>query len=234
VRVLITRPVALAQALARRLETCGHDVVIEPLLTIEPLPVALELGGVQAIAVTSANAAPALGAARHLPVFAVGDASAAAARAAGCLQVESAEGDAASLARRIVASCRPGGGAILHLCGTDVRAGLAEALRDAGFHVLRQTVYRARPTQALSAPTRAALRAGIDAVLLFSPRTALIFAELVVRQGLERCLGGTDACCLSAAVAQSCCELAWRSVRIAARPDQDALVDLLEAADRRC
>ena len=121
-RVLITRPVALAQALARRLEACGHDVVIEPLLTIEPLPVALELGGVQAIAVTSANAAPALGAARHLPVFAVGDASAAAARAAGCMRVESAGGDAASLARRIVASCRPGGGAILHLCGTEVRA----------------------------------------------------------------------------------------------------------------
>lgn len=233
-RVLITRPVALAQALARRLEACGHDVVIEPLLTIEPLPVALELGGVQAIAVTSANAAPALGAARHLPVFAVGDASAAAARAAGCLRVESAEGDAASLARLIVASCRLGGGAILHLCGTEVREGLAGALRDAGFHVLRQTVYRARPAQALSAPTRAALRAGIDAVLLFSPRTTLIFAELVMRHGLERCLGAADACCLSAAVAQSCRELAWRCVRIAARPDQDALVDLLEAADRRC
>jgi uroporphyrinogen-III synthase len=233
-RVLITRPVVKAQALARLLEARAHTVSIEPLLTIEPLPVALELGGVQAIALTSANAAPALGAARHLPVFAVGAASAAAARGAGCMRVESAGGDAASLARRIVACCLPQRGAILHLCGTEVRQGLAEALRAAGFRVLRQPVYRAKPAQALSAATCAALREGIDAVLLFSPRTALVFAELIVRHGLERCLAATDACCLSAAVAESCHELAWRRVWIAARPDQGALVELLEAADRRC
>jgi uroporphyrinogen-III synthase len=209
-------------------------VSIEPLLTIEPLPVALELNGIQAIAVTSANAAPALAAVRHLPVFAVGAASAAAARGAGCTRVETAGGDAPSLARLIVASCRPEGGAILHLCGTEVRAGLAEALVEAGFRVLRQAVYRAKPAQALSAPTCAALRHGIDAVLLFSPRTALIFCELALRHGLERCLSATDACCLSAAVAECCRKLAWREVRIAARPDQDALVELLEAADRRC
>jgi uroporphyrinogen-III synthase len=209
-------------------------VSIEPLLTIEPLPVALELDGVQAIAVTSANAAPALGAVRHLPVFAVGAASAAAARGAGCTRVETAGGDAPSLARLIVASCRPEGGAILHLCGTEVRAGLAEALGEAGFRILRQAVYRAKPAQALSAPTCTALRQGIDAVLLFSPRTALIFCKLTLRHGLERCLGATDACCLSAAAAECCRKLAWREVRIAARPDQDALVELLEAADRRC
>jgi uroporphyrinogen-III synthase len=233
-RVLITRPIVEARALAPLVEARGHEVVIEPLLTIEPLPVALELGGVQAIALTSANAAPALGAAAQLPVFAVGAASAAAARAAGCVRIESADGDAASLARRIVAACRPDGGAILHVCGAEVRGGLAEALDAAGFRVLRQVVYRARPAQALSAPTLAALREGLGAVLLFSPRTARVFAGLVVRHGLERRLGATDACCLSAAVAESCRRLAWRCVRIAARPDQDALVDLLEAVGRRC
>jgi len=233
-RVLITRPVAEAQALARRLEALGHDLAIEPLLMIEPLPVALDLDGVQAIALTSAHAAPALGAARHLPVFAVGAASAAAARAAGCLRVESAGGDAESLARLIVASCRPQRGSILHPSGAEVRPGLAEALSVAGFRVLRREVYRAWPAQVLSAGTVAALREGIDAVLLLSPRTARIFAELAQRHGVERCLGATDALCLSAAVADACRTLAWRCVRIAARPDQDALVDLLEAAERRC
>jgi uroporphyrinogen-III synthase len=209
-------------------------VAIEPLLTIEPQPVTLDLAGVQAMALTSANAAPALARAAHLPVFAVGAASAAAARAAGCMQVESAGGDAASLARLIVASCRPERGAILHLCGTEVRAGLAEALREAGLCLLRRPVYRARAAQALSPPTCAALRQGLDAVLLFSPRTAHIFVELVTRHGLERYLEGSDACCLSATVAEPCRGLAWRCVRIAARPDQGALVELLEGADRRC
>ena len=159
-RILITRPIAEAQALARRLEADGHAVSIEPLLTIEPLPAALDLSGVQAVALTSANAAPSLAAATHLPVFAVGGASAAAARAAGCTRVETAGGDAASLARLIVAACRPDGGAILHPSGSEVRPGLAEALGDAGFAVRRQTVYLARPAQALSARAQAALRAG--------------------------------------------------------------------------
>jgi uroporphyrinogen-III synthase len=232
-RVLITRPVPEARALARLLEARAHVVAIEPLLTIEPLPATLDLTDVQAVAVTSTNAVPALGAARHLPVFAVGAASAAAARAAGCARVESAAGDAASLARLIVASCRPADGAILHVCGTEVRPGLAEGLRAAGFGFRRQAVYRARPVQALSAPACALLRQGIDAVLLFSPRTAATFAGLIGRHALERCLGATDACCLSAAVADACRALAWRRVRIAARPDQEALVELLEAADRR-
>jgi uroporphyrinogen-III synthase len=216
------------------LEARAHTVVIEPLLTIELLPATPELAGVQAIAVTSANAAPALGAAMHLPVFAVGAASAAAARNAGCTRVETAGGNSESLARLIVASCQPQHGAILHVCGTEVRPALAEALTEAGFHVRRQAVYRARPAQALSAQTRSALRTGIDAVLLFSPRTARIFCELVVRHGLEQCFDATDACCLSGAVAESCHKLVWRQVRIAARPDQDALVELLEAVDRRC
>jgi uroporphyrinogen-III synthase len=209
-------------------------VLIEPLLSIEPLQGALDLAGVQAIALTSANAVPALGPARHLPVFAVGEASAAAARRAGCAQVEAATGDAPSMARLIAACCRPADGAILHLCGTEVRPGLAEGLREAGFRVARQTVYRARAAEALSAGAREAIREKLDAVLLFSPRTAGIFSGLVVSAGLEHHLGDSDACCLSAAVADACRDLAWRQVRIAARPDQAALVELLDAVGRRC
>jgi uroporphyrinogen-III synthase len=240
-RVLITRPVLAARALARTLEARGHAVWIEPLLTIEPLTAALRLNGVQAVALTSAQALPALArlwerepAAAGLRVFAVGAATAATARRAGGTRVEAADGDASSLARRIVTSCLPDDGAILHLCGTEVRAGLAEPLIQAGFRLIRQPVYSARAARRLSAPTCAALREGIDAVLLYSPRTATILAKLVRELGLERALERTDACCLSPAVADGCRGLGWRQVRIAARPDQAALVELLEAMDRRC
>lgn len=239
-RVLITRPLLAARALADALEARGHEVWIEPVLTIEPLPAALELSGVQAIALTSAHALPALERlwtdpqAAAVPVFAVGTATAAAARRAGATRVEVAAGDAASLARRIVTSCSPGDGAILHPCGTEVRAGLAEPLIEAGFRLIRRPVYSARAARELSASTRAALREGIEAVLLFSPRTAGTFSALVRHHGLDRDLGTTDACCLSAAVADGCRELGWRRMRIAARPEQGALVELLEATDRRC
>src|SRR5918994_3611027 len=229
-RVLITRPQADAEALARTLEALGHDVLIEPLLTIEQLAVEPALEGVQAIALTSANAVPALNeACMALPLFAVGDATAAAARRAGHAEVEQSDGDAASLARLIAATCTPALGPILHLAGTEVRPSLAEGLSEAGFEVVRQAVYRADAAPRLSPTAEAALRAGVDAVLLFSPRTARIFAGLIGVHGLAGCLAETEAFCLSAAVATACRGLAWRGVQVAARPDQRAPVELLEA-----
>ena len=150
--VLITRPHADAAVLAQELAARGHQVMVEPLLTIEPLPDAVPaLDGVQALLLTSANAAPALrGTNPRLPVFVVGEATARAAREHGCEQVHVAAGDAASLARLIIARCRPSEGRLLHLCGAEVRPGLAEALEAAGFALQRQVVYRAVAASSLS------------------------------------------------------------------------------------
>ena len=236
-RVLITRPRAEAAALAADLAARGHEVTVEPLLTIEPLKgVVPALAGVQAIVLTSAHAVPALPATGvRLPVFAVGGATARAAQAHGCEEVHAAGGDAPSLARLVGARCRPAAGPLLHLAGAEVRPGLAEALAAAGFALRRQTVYRAVAARGLSAPLVEALRRGaIDAVLLFSPRTATILVELIAAHHLVGCLGRTEAICLSGAVAAPCRRLAWRAVRVAPRPEVGSLLAQLEAAGRRC
>jgi uroporphyrinogen-III synthase len=233
VRVLITRPRERALELARALERRGDTPLIEPLLMIEPVAgITPELDGVQAIVVTSAHAVPALSApARALPVFAVGDATAAAARATGCEQVFSAAGAAADLARSIAARCNPGAGALLHLSGEEVREELAADLAAVGFAVRRQVVYRAVAADALAPATVEALAARqIDAVLLFSPRTARVLVELIGRHGLREAATGIAAICLSAAAAQPCRDIAWRAVHVAARPELGALLEALEAA----
>jgi uroporphyrinogen-III synthase len=191
---------------------------------------------VQALVLTSANAVPALSApAPQLPLFAVGEATAEAARRAGCAAVIAAAGGAADLARLIAQRCRPQGGALLHLSGEDVRPGLAEELAAAGFALRRQVVYRARAARALSPATVEAIgRRQIEAVLLFSPRTARTFVELIARHGLQADIAGAAAICLSAAVAQPCRELVWRAIYQAARPATGALLEALEAARRRC
>ena len=235
-RVLITRPRERALELARALERRGDTPLIEPLLTIEPVAgAAPELDGVQAIVLTSAHAVPALsGPAKTLPVFAVGDATAAAARRAGCGAVISAGGAATDLARSIAAHCHPSGGALLHLSGEHVREELVEELVAAGFALRRQAVYRALAANALAPATVEALaKRQVDAVLLFSPRTAGIFVELVGRHGLHERLAGIAAICLSATVAQPCRGIGWRAVHVAARPELGALVEALEAARRR-
>lgn len=235
-RILITRPREQAQALARKLEALGHEVLTEPLLAIEPLPsVRVRLDAVQAILLTSANAAGALPPeGRHLPVLAVGGATARAARAAGWTTVVEARGDAASLARLVRERCSPAGGALLHLCGEQVREDLAERLAAAGFELRRQVVYRAVAARELSAELVVALRQDrLDAVLLLSPRTARTFVDLVIEHGLDARLGDTEALCLSDAVAEPCRELPFAAVWTAARPELDALLERLDAPARR-
>ena len=223
--------------MASELEARGHTVLIEPLLTIEPIAdVGLSLDGVQGVVLTSANAVPALAAAaRRRPIFAVGAATAAAARQAGCRDVTEAEGDAASLARLLAERCRPGDGVFLHLSGAEIRGGLAERLADAGFELRRRVVYRAVASEGLSPAVEDALSArAIDAVLLFSPRSAKILIQLLTKSGLATYMENTVAICLSRAVAEPCHMLRWQSVRIADRPEWHALLERLDAAEGRC
>ena len=106
-RVLVTRPRPDGEETARQLTARGHEPVLAPLLEIVPeTGAAIDLSGVQAVLVTSANGSRALAAAtdrRDVPVFAVGSSTAAVAEAAGFKDVASAAGDVAALAALVVA-----------------------------------------------------------------------------------------------------------------------------------
>jgi uroporphyrinogen-III synthase len=233
-RVLVTRPQADAAPLVAALEARGHETLLQPLLTIEPVQPAPEfdLEGVQALLFTSANGLrsfAALSPRRDLPVFAVGDASGAAARAAGFARVESAGGDVEDLARLVIARLDPAAGAVFHGAGASLAGDLKGALEDAGFAVRRAVLYNARPAETFAEDVRAALAAGsLDAIAFFSPRTAGTFARLVEQHGLEAACATCRAVCLSPAVAARLESLPWRGMTVAARPERDALVACLD------
>ena len=108
--------------------------------------------------------------------------------------------------------------------------GLLEA---AGFAVRRVVLYKATTVEAFSDGARWALRDGsVDAVLLFSPRTAETFAGLVAKQGLAAALRDCAAVCLSRAVAGKIEHLPWSSVQVARQPNQRALLAALAGWDR--
>ncbi|MCP5366625.1 MAG: uroporphyrinogen-III synthase [Hyphomicrobiales bacterium] len=235
VRVLITRPHEDAAPLAARLAGLGVDSLTEPLLRIRFLPgPALDLAGVQALLVTSANGVRAFAARqddRDVPAYAVGDASARAARDLGFARVYSAGGDVDSLADLVRRRLDPAAGALLHVAGSKVAGDLAGQLGDAGFEVRREVLYRAETSTALSPQAAAALAGGsLHGVLLFSPRTAATFADLLARAGLQDACARLAAYCLSAAVRERVASLPWRRLRMAARPDQDSLVALVAGA----
>lgn len=102
-RALVTRPKEDSEGVAHALAQRGLEVMVEPLLDIAPVEGArLDLDGAQGILVTSANGIRALARlhpGRDLTVWAVGDASARAAREMGFTQIESAGGDVDTLLR---------------------------------------------------------------------------------------------------------------------------------------
>ncbi|MBT4888995.1 MAG: hypothetical protein HON65_05535, partial [Rhodospirillales bacterium] len=65
----------------------------------------------------------------------------------------------------------------------------------------------------------------LDGVLLYSPRTAATFNDLIQQQGLHDTLKSVTVFCLSKAVAKEVDVLAWKGVSIASVPKEDALVD---------
>ena len=231
-RVLITRPRDDAGPLAEMLAALGVESLIEPMLEIRFLAGECpDLDGVQAVALTSANGARALAARvgrRDIPVLAVGEATAAAARAAGFADVAMAGGDVAALAALARERCAPGAGPLLHVSGSVVAGDLAGSLEAEGFTVRRATLYEALASGALSDAARVAIVDGsLDAVLLFSPRTARTFVTLAADAGLGDALGNLRALCLSEAVAEAVRPFPWREVRVAERPDQSALLALV-------
>jgi uroporphyrinogen-III synthase len=235
--VLITRPEKDAAPLSAALKEHGVDAMIEPLLRIDVLPgPPLDVAGVQAVLATSANGVRALQARqvpRDLPLFAVGEATAAAARTAGFDRVETAKGDVASLAGLARARLAPAAGALLHACGSAVAGDLAAELGAAGFRYRRAVLYAARTIDALSPGAQHAIARGtVAGVLLYSPRTAMTFVRLTRACGLDPACRSLAAFCLSDAVADAVAGVHWAHLVIADRPQQAAMVAAVVGAAR--
>lgn len=228
--MLITRPEAGANETAARVAALGFTPILAPVLAIAALPARLpDPARVQAVLVTSGNALPALGPTFHaVKLFAVGDATAARARAAGFADVTSAGRNAEALDALVRERCRPAGGALLLPTARGEGLALARSLREAGFAVMRRTVYAAVPQKTLPVAAEEALsRGAVGAALFFSAATARSFTKLLLAALPAGCLNAVDAFALSPAVAAPLAHLPWRRLRVADRPSQDALLTLL-------
>jgi uroporphyrinogen-III synthase len=233
IRALVTRPREEAEILGSTLAERGIETIIEPLIEVHcRVPAELELAGVQAILCTSGNGVRALARAteeRRLPLLAVGDRTAARARTEGFTAVESAGGDFRDLVRLAAARLHPRGGKLLHVAGDVIAGDLAGALRPQGFAVERSVLYETRPAAALSSTAIHALRFGaIDIALFFSPRTAAVFARLAGLADITGHCGTVTALSISRAANAALADLPWYDRRVAERPNQRALLGMLD------
>jgi uroporphyrinogen-III synthase len=222
VNILVTRPEPGASATAARLQSLGHHPILLPCLTITPRAPKLPETPA-AIIITSGQAIPALPLAyQSLPVFCVGDATAARLREAGFHSVLSAAGDARDLLRLITTQRRPG----THLLAVGQRHGLALArqLQEAGIAVIRRAVYTASPIKCLADDAKTALSAAnIHAALFYSAETVRAFTRL--RPPRTETI---TALALSPAVAAPLAGLPWSAIRVALAPTEADLLALLK------
>jgi len=227
-RVVVTRPQADGERTAATLEALGHEVLVAPLMRIDP--VAANLAGTwSAIVITSANALQAAPdtADKTLPVFAVGDRSAEAARRAGFAKVSSANGDIKDLIRLVAARTVGARAPLLYLAGEERAGDLVAQLAACGIDAEMKIVYRA-VVEAFPPVLAAALESGdVDAVLHFSRRSAELFVEGARASGVAGPAQDVRHLCLSSQVAEPL--IGASRIAVAARPEEAALIALLRA-----
>ena len=233
--VVVTRPLADSERTTAALRARGYMVLAAPLLRVEPVTTDFS-GGWGGIIITSANAPGAIAGypAREklikLPLFAVGQRSADAARQAGFLNVTSAGGDVRDLVRLIAARRTDAAAPLLYLAGENRAADLIAALVARGIAAEMAIVYRA-VTLPFSPELTAALKAGkVDAVLHFSRRSAENYLAGAAQAGVAEQALAARHLCLSAPIAEPLSAAGAARVVIAPRPEEAALIALLELA----
>lgn len=217
-RVLITRAADEGHATLKRLAARGHQAMLSPLLVPRPLKWEPPAESVDAVMLTSARAAAWGGvtSCTALPCFAVGPATAAAARRAGFVDVREGPGrGAAALMAMIAALPRPPA-RLLHLAGRD----RTPAAAPPGIVVEVRETYAVDLADLAPGAFSALAAGGIDWAILYSPRTARWFRERLATRDLSP--AGLSIAALSPEVATAA-GTGWKARAIADRPTEAAL-----------
>lgn len=217
--IAVLRPEPGNAATAAAIEALGLTAIRLPLFEVHAIDwVAPDASRFDALLLTSANAprhaGPGLAGLRSLPVHAVGDATAAAARDAGLEVVAVGGRDGAALVAAAAAS--------------GVRRGLLLGGRDralASDPIIAEAIaiYASDP---MAVPVEALDRLTGSVVMVHSPRAARRVADLIDRAGIDRRTVRLAA--ISAAAAQAAGD-DWDRIAAAATPDDAALTALARA-----
>jgi uroporphyrinogen-III synthase len=232
-RLVVTRPQSDGERTAAALRAAGHEVLLAPLMRVEPVDADLS-GNWGAVVITSANAPAAIAANPECatladrPLFAVGRRSADAARQAGFPDVTSAGGDVRDLVRLIAERHADAKAPLLYLAGEDRAADLIGELAVHGVAAEMRIVYRAVTAPFPPELIEAFKTHAVDGVLHFSKRSADNFLAGARAAGLAEAALAVRHYCLSAQIAGPLAAAGAARVAIASRPQEAALIELLQ------
>lgn len=239
-RVLLTRPESRAGKTAAKLEELGHQVdrlpLFAPVQDRAAMLAALATPHA-AIAVTSAEAVRGMAdlgeaLAPHLAttIFAIGKATAHAARAAGFHAIDASTGGGGELAARVLAQYADSRPAmpILYLAGEKRMGRFERILADNGIDLVVAETYRMEKIPyTLEAQQALLVQNKADAVFFFSREAANAFFALEIFGQSRDAIRKTLFLCLSRNIAEAVPEELSNSAVVSDNPDEDELIDLL-------
>ncbi|ARW18052.1 uroporphyrinogen-III synthase [Komagataeibacter europaeus] len=227
--VIVTRPPPGLGPTMAAVAARGLHPIAAPMLHVRQCALSIGAFRPDAIVLTSGQAVGSLTDPQlhDIPCYVVGAATARRARAAGFSHVTAASGTADDLTTLLQAVMPPASRLLLAV-GQGYGHEMAVALRGQGYRVLRRCVYAVRPAPCLPPDAVAALRAGqVAAVMFYSTRTAEAFIAALT-PALAPLLGVVEAIAMSDGVAAVLGAGAhWHGLRVADRPDQDAMLACL-------
>ncbi len=235
-RLLVTRAETDARDFADELRALGHEPVLQPLLAFRVLDFDVELlRAAEVFIVTSGNSLRALqqrGVITDLlskPLYCVGEQTAKRALEVGFERVLDVAETGEKLSGKIIASGRRDA-TIVHIMGEHMAFDIVGALAREGFSVQSTTVYSMDACTELLPSVEAMVKGGeIGGVIMMSPRTAEIYVSLCHRHGIVDCAKTPTYFCISEKVAAKLASLKPNRIRVSAKPNRKALLEMLHA-----
>ncbi|AIK96923.1 uroporphyrinogen-III synthase [Candidatus Odyssella acanthamoebae] len=160
------------------------------------------------------------------PVWCVGEATAAAAKAAGFNTIFQVNRSAQEILERIVNECPKESSHFAHIGGSVVHVDLAEALVKLGFKADRIIIYETEAAQSLSPEAETIMQAGlVQQIPFFSLRTAEVFIDIAKKSEWADKLGRVTALAHSEAIARSLRQISWKEVIVVPDLSAQRIVD---------
>lgn len=225
--LIVTRPAPQGEAFAKAIAARwggALQIILSPLLAIQPIPVATDLNDITGVIFTSANGVAAAGDLRlsqGLTAWCVGQKTAALAQSAGFDPIIG-PGDAAGLVQLIID--RAPAGPLAHIRGQHSRGDVCAHLNQSSVSCVEVIAYD-QAVCPLTLEAKEALKGKEPIVFpLFSPRTVAILTK-------EAPFGApVYLVMMSEAVKDAAANLKSESVAVAAQPDENAMIAATLAA----
>ncbi len=156
-----------------------------------------------------------------IPVWCVGEATAAAAKEAGFETIFQVNRSAQEILERIVNECPKESSYFVHICGSVVHVDLADALTKLGYHANRIIIYTTEAADVLTPQAEAVMSAGlVQQMPFFSLRTAEVFIDIAQKSDWAENISKITALAHSDAIARTLNQLSWKRVIVV--PDLSA------------